>query len=144
MLNHATLMGRLTANPELRHTSSDIPLCKFSIAVDRDYSAGGSDKQTDFIDIIAWRHTAEFVSQYFKKGNAIVVDGRIQTGSFEKDGIKRKTFEIVANNVYFGESKKSSSNSAEYDSETSVDKDVSSYSNDVSFDSDDDDDDLPF
>ena len=143
MLNHVTLMGRLTANPELRHTSSDIPLCKFSIAVDRDYSAGGSERQTDFIDIIAWRRTAEFVSQYFKKGSAIIVDGRIQTGSFEKDGVKRKTFEIVANSVYFGESKKSSSNSAEYDSENSAEA-VSSYSNDVSFDSDSDDDDLPF
>lgn len=108
MLNRVTLMGRLTADPELRHTSSDLAVTSFSIAVERDYKSKSSDEKiTDFIDVVCWRQTAEFVCKYFGKGRMIVVDGSIQTRSYEdKEGHKRKAFEILANSVYFGDSKK--------------------------------------
>ncbi len=109
MLNVAALVGRLTADPELRHTSNDIAVTSFSIAVPRSYARSGEERQSDFIDIVAWRGTAEFVTKYFKKGQLIAVEGSIQTRMYEdKDGKKRKVFEIVANNVHFTESKKNS------------------------------------
>lgn len=99
MLNRAIIMGRLTSDPELKRTPGDIAVCTFSVAVDRAYS---KDKQTDFIDIVVWRKTAEFVCKYFKKGDMIAVEGRIETRSYtDKDGNKRKAFEIVADNVSF-------------------------------------------
>jgi len=99
-LNVAVLMGRLVADPELKNTSTGIALTKFSIAVDRNTKS--VNKKADFFDIVAWRTTAEFICKYFKKGNPIIVEGRLQTGVFEtKDGIKRKSFELVASNVYF-------------------------------------------
>lgn len=99
-LNIAILMGRLVADPELKHTSSGIALTRFTIAVNKIVKS--SDKKADFFDIVAWRTNAEFISKYFKKGNPIIVEGRLQTGIFEgKDGIKRKTFELVVSNVYF-------------------------------------------
>lgn len=102
MLNIAALMGRLVADPELRHTTSGIATCTFRIAVDRSYVRAGEERKTDFIDIVAWRQTAEFVCKYFRKGNLIAVDGSIQTRNYEdKNGNKRTAFEVVANNVNF-------------------------------------------
>lgn len=107
MLNVTVLMGRLTSDLELRHTSSDIAVTSFTIAVDRSYQKAGADRQVDFIDIVAWRNTAEFACKYFHKGQLIAVQGSIQTRSYtDKDGNKRKAFEIVADNVHFAESKK--------------------------------------
>ena len=109
MLNHIVLMGRLTRDPELRRTQSSIPVVSFTLAVDRDYSSrDGGERQTDFIDIVAWRNTAEFVSKYFTKGSMAVVSGRLQIRDWtDRDGGKRRSAEVVADNVYFGESKKS-------------------------------------
>lgn len=109
MLNNAILMGRLTADPELKHTTTGIAVTRFTLAVDRNYVKSGTERQTDFIDIVAWRSTAEFVSKYFHKGQLVAVQGSIQTGSYQdREGNKRKSFEIVADNVYFAESKKDS------------------------------------
>lgn len=106
MINSAVIMGRLTADPELRTTSSNISFIRFSVAVDRAYQRQGSERQTDFINVVAWRQTAEFISKYFRKGQMIAVQGSIQTGSYEdKNGNKRSTFEIVADNVSFCGSK---------------------------------------
>lgn len=111
MLNHITIMGRLTRDPELRRTGSGIAVASFTVAVDRDFSANGGEKETDFIDCVAWRQTGEFVSKYFTKGRMIVVDGRLQIrGWTDKDGNKRRTAEVVADNCYFGDSKKDDSN----------------------------------
>ena len=105
MLNSITLMGRLTADPELKSTQSGVSVCSFCIAVDRDYS--GNDKQTDFIDIVAWRSTAEFVSRYFSKGNMIIVQGSLQSRKWQdKDGNNRVAWEVQADRVWFGDSKK--------------------------------------
>ena len=107
MLNHITAMGRLTRDPELRYTQSNVPVASFTIACDRDYSGQGQEKQTDFIDIVAWRSTGEFVSKYFSKGRMIVVSGRLQSRKWtDKEGNKRTSWEIVADNCYFGDSKK--------------------------------------
>lgn len=107
MLNVTVLMGRLVADPELRHTQSDISVTSFTIAVDRSYQKAGADRQADFIDIVAWRSTAEFVCKYFSKGQLVGVQGSIQTRSYQdKDGNKRKAFEIVADEVHFAEKKK--------------------------------------
>ena len=107
MLNHITIMGRLTREPELRRTSSGVAVTSFTVAVDRDFSGkDGGEKETDFIDCVAWRQTGEFVSKYFSKGSMIVVSGRLQIRSWtDKDGNKRRSAEVVADNVYFGESK---------------------------------------
>ena len=107
MLNHITVMGRLTRDPELRRTGSGIAVANFTVAVDRDFSGkDGGEKETDFIDCVAWRQTGEFVSKYFTKGKMAVVSGRLQIRSWtDKDGTKRRTAEVVADNVYFGESK---------------------------------------
>ena len=108
MLNHIVLMGRLTRDPELRRTQSGTAVASFSLAVDRDFSGrDGGEKQTDFIDIVAWRSTAEFVSKYFVKGQMAVVSGRLQIRDWTaNDGSKRRSAEVVADNVYFGESKR--------------------------------------
>ena len=110
MLNHITIMGRLTRDPELRRTGSGIAVASFTVAVDRDFGGrDGGEKETDFIDCVAWRSTGEFVSKYFTKGSMIVVSGRLQIRSWtDKEGNKRRTAEVVADNVYFGESKRSS------------------------------------
>ena len=110
MLNHIVLMGRLTRDPELRRTGSGIAVASFTLAVDRDYAPkDGGARETDFIDIVAWRSTAEFVSKYFSKGRMAVVSGRLQIRPWEdKDGNKRRSAEVVADNVYFGESKRDS------------------------------------
>lgn len=109
MLNVVVLTGRLTVDPELRHTPNNIAVTSFNVAVNRSYARQGEERQTDFIDIVAWRSTAEFVCRYFKKGQLIAIEGSIQTRSYQdKDGNKRKAFEVVASNVHFVESKKDS------------------------------------
>ncbi len=106
MLNHIVLMGRLTRDPELRYTKSQTPVASFSLAVDRDFGRG-EEKQTDFIDCVAWRQTGEFVSKYFQKGSMAVVSGRLQIRDWtDRDGNKRRSAEVVVDNVYFGESKR--------------------------------------
>ena len=114
MLNHITIMGRLTRDPELRRTGSGIAVASFTVAVDRDFgNRDGGERETDFIDCVAWRQTGEFVSMYFTKGSMIVVSGRLQIRNWnDKEGNKRRTAEVVADNVYFGESKRSSENSS--------------------------------
>lgn len=108
MLNHITIMGRLTRDPDLRSTQSGTPVASFTLAVDRDFvSRDSGDRQTDFIDCVAWRQTGEFVSKYFSKGSMAVVSGRLQIREWQdKEGNKRRSAEIVADNVYFGESKR--------------------------------------
>ena len=105
MLNHITIMGRLTKEPELRRTGSGVAVTSFTLAVDRDYG----EKETDFIEVVAWRNTAEFVDKYFSKGRMAVVSGRLQIRKWQdKDGNNRYTAEVVADNVYFGDSKSNS------------------------------------
>lgn len=108
MLNRIILMGRLTRDPELRHTQTGTPVASFSLAVDRDFKDKQTgEKATDFIDIVAWRQTAEFVSRYFAKGRMAVVEGRLQLRDWtDKEGNKRRSAEVVADNVYFGDSKR--------------------------------------
>lgn len=107
MLNHITIMGRLTRDPELRRTGSGIAVTSFTLAVDRDFGKTESgEKETDFIDCVAWRQTGEFVSKYFTKGRMAVVSGRLQIRSWtDKEGNKRRAAEVIADNVYFGDSK---------------------------------------
>jgi len=108
MLNHITIMGRLTRDPELRRTGSGVAVTSFTLAVDRDFSPkDGSERETDFIDCVAWRQTGEFVSKYFTKGRMAVVAGRLQIRNWtDKDGNKRRTAEVIVDNVYFGDSKR--------------------------------------
>ena len=116
MLNHITIMGRLTRDPELRRTGSGIAVASFTVAVDRDFGGrDGGERETDFIDCVAWRQTGEFVSKYFTKGSMIVVSGRLQIRNWnDKDGNKRRSAEVVADNVYFGESKRSNAGKSSY------------------------------
>ena len=116
MLNHITIMGRLTRDPELRRTGSGIAVASFTLAVDRDFSPrDGGERETDFIDCVAWRQTGEFVSKYFTKGRMAVVSGRLQIRSWtDKDGNKRRTAEVVADNVYFGDSKRDGDSGSSY------------------------------
>ena len=107
MLNKIFIMGRLTRDPELRRTQSGTPVTSFSLAVDRDFKSQSGEKETDFIDVVAWRSTAEFVAKYFTKGRMAVVEGRLQMRDWtDKDGNKRRSAEVVADNVYFGDSKR--------------------------------------
>ena len=108
MLNHIVIMGRLTRDPELRYTQSQTPVASFTVAVDRDFGGrDGGEKQTDFIDCVAWRQTAEFVSKYFNKGSMAVVSGRLQIRDWtDREGGKRRSAEVVVDNVYFGESRR--------------------------------------
>ena len=108
MLNHIVIMGRLTRDPELRRTGSGLAVTNFCVAVDRDWpNKDTGERETDFIDCVAWRQTGEFVSKYFQKGSMAVVSGRLQIRKWtDRDGNNRTTAEIVADNVYFGESKK--------------------------------------
>ena len=123
MLNHIVLMGRLTRDPELRRTSAGIAVTSFRIAVDRDFGGNREtgEKETDYIDVVAWRQTGEFVNKYFSKGRMVVVSGRLQMRSWnDKDGNKRTTAEVVADNVYFGDSKRDGdSNGSSYAGGTS-------------------------
>ena len=104
-------MGRLTRDPELRRTGSGTAVTSFSLACDRDFKSQSGDKETDFIEVVAWKNTAEFVSKYFSKGRMAVVEGRLQIRDWtDKDGGKRRSAEVVADNVYFADSKRSESN----------------------------------
>ena len=116
MLNHIVLMGRLTRDPELRRTGSGVAVASFSLAVDRDFqSKETAEKAVDFIDIVAWRNTAEFVSKYFSKGRMAVVSGRLQIRTWkDKEGNNRRTAEVVADNVYFGDSKREGGNTSSF------------------------------
>ena len=109
MLNHIVIMGRLVRDPELRRTGSGVAVTSFTLAVDRDFGKNeNGERETDFIDCVAWRQTGEFVSKYFTKGSMIVVSGRLQIRNWnDKDGNKRRSAEVVADNVYFGESRRS-------------------------------------
>ena len=112
MYNRAILIGRLTADPELKQTQSGISVCSFSIAVDRAYSGRGGERQTDFINIVTWRQQAEFVSKYFSKGRLIGIEGSIQTRNYEdRNGNKRTAVEVVADRAFFVDSKSSAQNS---------------------------------
>lgn len=148
MLNIAVIMGRLVADPELRHTPNDIAVTSFTLAVERSYRSG-AERQTDFIDVVAWRGTAEFVCKYFSKGQMMAVNGAIQTRSYnDKDGNKRKAFEIVANDVNFADSKRSSGseNSEAPAQRPAFSEPASAYSSGSSEDFEEilGDDDLPF
>lgn len=132
MLNIAAIMGRLTADPEIKTTQSGLSVCRFTLAVDRNFAKQGEERQTDFINCIAWRGTADFIGKHFVKGQLIAVDGSIQTSLYtDKNGNKRNTFEIVANNVNFtGDKRNESSKNNDNSNYASVDIPV--------------DDDLPF
>ena len=111
MLNKIIIMGRLTRDPELRRTGSGTAVTSFSLACDRDFKSQSGEKETDFIEVVAWKNTAEFVSKYFSKGRMAVVEGRLQIRDWtDKDGGKRRSAEVVADNVYFADSKRSESN----------------------------------
>ena len=113
MLNRIILMGRLTHDSELRRTQSDTPVCSFSLAVDRNFVRQGEERKADFINCVAWRTTAEFISRYFHKGNLVAVEGSIQTRSWDdQDGKKRYATEVIVNQAYFVESKKDAQQSA--------------------------------
>ena len=116
MLNHITIMGRLVKDPELRRTQSGVAVCSFTVAVDRDFqSREAAEKQTDFIDVVAWRQTAEFVSKYFTKGRMIVVDGSLQSRKWQdKTGQNRVSGAVLANNIYSGDSKREGMSGGDY------------------------------
>ena len=114
MLNRIIVMGRMTRDPELRRTNSGTAVASFSLAVDRDFKSQSGEKETDFIGVVVWRNTAEFVSKYFSKGRMAVVEGRLQLRDWtDKDGNKRRTAEIVADSVYFGDSKRDGGDAAQ-------------------------------
>ena len=143
MLNCAVIIGRLTADPELRQTPSSVPVTRFTVAVDRGYAKQGEERKADFINVIAWRSTAEFVCKYFNKGSMIAVQGAIETGSYEKDGVKRYTFEIKADNVSFcGGKNEQSSNEGVANNATTTPNFSSPAVDDFAAMADDDD--LPF
>lgn len=147
MLNIVILTGRLTADPELRHTPNDIAVTSFTIAVNRKFSRNVEERQTDFIDVVAWRNTAEFVCKYFQKGQLIAVEGSIQTRTYQdKDGNNRKVFEVIASNVDFVESKKNSSNEVAQNSGDNFSVSNAAYSSGSNddFQAVELDDDLPF
>ena len=115
MLNKIFIMGRLTRDPELRRTQNGTAVAGFALAVDRDFKNADGTKETDFIEVVAWRSSAEFVSKYFTKGRMAIVEGRLQLRDWQdKDGNKRRSAEVVADNVYFGDSKKEGDSSGGY------------------------------
>ncbi len=140
MLNCAILMGRMVNDPELRTTTSGVSVTSFRIAVDRAFQKQGEDRQTDFIDIVAWRQTADFVTRYFRKGSMIAVQGSIQTRQYEdKQGNKRTAVEVVADNVSFCGSKAEQSNAAPSFPTVTPSANIA-----MSVENDDDNDDMPF
>lgn len=144
MINSVIIMGRLTYDPELRTTPNGISVVRFQVACDRNFARSGEDKKTDFIDVTAWRQTAEFVSRYFRKGSMIAVEGSIQTDNFtDKDGNKRKSVQVVANNVSFCGSKAESGTTSNPVFSQPAPSYASADNSDFEEISDDDDD-LPF
>ena len=114
MLNKTFLQGRLVADPELRHTTSGVAVANFRLAVDRDFKDKNTgERQADFISVVAWRQTGEFVSRYFSKGRMAIVEGKLQSRTYEKDGVRQYITEVVADNVYFGDSKRDDGGKAE-------------------------------
>lgn len=147
MLNVAAIMGRLVADPELRHTPNDVAVTSFTLAVDRSYVKAGAERQADFIDVVAWRNTAEFVCKYFRKGQLMAVQGSIQTRSYtDSQGNKRKAFEIVADNVHFAESKRDANSGGNYSRPEAMNEPAPAYTsgNTGDFEEIPSDDDLPF
>lgn len=117
-LNHICLQGRICNEIELRRTNAGVPVASFTLAVDRDFSKDGAERETDFIEVVCWKNTAEFVNKYFGKGRMAIVSGRLQIRNWQdKEGNKRKNAEVVADNVYFGDSKKEEPNKEEPNSE---------------------------
>lgn len=140
MINMVALMGRLTFEPEVRTTPSGVSVMRFQIACDRSYQKSGQDRQADFIDCVAWRQTAEFISRYFHKGSMIAVEGTLQTSSYtDKNGNQRKQVEVLANNVSFCGSKSETGSAAGSQLEPN-----NSNADNSDFDEIPDDDDLPF
>ena len=140
MLNKIILMGRLTRDPELRRTQSGTAVTSFSLAVDRDFKSQNGEKETDFIDIVAWRATAEFVSKYFTKGRMAVVEGRLQIRDWtDKDGNKRRNAEVIADNVYFGDSRSDNASGGHQAAKAPVNVDAEDFD-----EVEDTEDDLPF
>lgn len=116
MLNHIVIQGRFVRDPELRHTAQGTPVVSFTLAVDRDYQSGGSEKQTDFIDCVGWRNTAEFIGKYFHKGSMAVVAGSLQMRKWtDKNDNNRVSAEVVVSNIYFADSKKTNTGNSEGD-----------------------------
>ena len=141
MFNVVILTGRLTADPELKTTQSGIPVTSFSIAVNRRFNRAGEEQQTDFINIVAWRQSAEFIAKYFKKGSLIGIRGNIQTRRYvDKNGNNRTAFEVIANNVQFVESKRDGAPAASGEPASFSNADVNDFA-DLGSASDDD---LPF
>lgn len=134
MLNKIILQGRLTAEPDLRQTTSGVFVCSFTVAVDRDFKDKNGEKQTDFIYVVAWRNTAEFISKWFHKGSLILVDGSLQSRKYEdKSGQKRTTFDVVANAVYFGGDKRDNVSQFPQESPKSADVEPDLDSDDLPF-----------
>lgn len=146
MLNIVALNGRLTADPELRHTSSNIPVTSFTLAVDRSYVKAGTERQADFVDIVCWRSQAEFASKYFRKGQLVAVDGMLQTRTYtDSQGNKRKAVEVVANNLNFAEPRRDNyTGSASVNQENKAQPAAFSNGDNSDFVELEDDDDLPF
>mgnify|MGYP004644925589 FL=1 len=144
MLNHIVIMGRLTRDPDLRYTQSQLPVVSFTLAVDRDFSGkDGGEKQTDFIDCVAWRSTAEFVNKYFTKGSMAAVSGRLQLRDWtDREGGKRRSAEVIVDNIYFGGSKKD--NSAAPQSVAQQSYSAPAYEQSRFVEMDDGDEELPF
>lgn len=139
MLNQVAIMGRLTADPELKHTPSNVAVTTFTLAVTRSYGKKGEERQTDFIDLVAWRNTAEFICKYFRKGNMMALSGSLQTRTYtDREGKNRKVVEIRAENVFFTESRKKEESTHE---QTSVSEEMPDNDD---FEVISDDDDLPF
>ena len=133
MFNLVVLTGRLTADPELKYTQNNTPVTSFSIAVDRRYKSG-EEQETDFINIVAWRQTAEFITKYFQKGSMIGIEGSIQTRKYtDKDGKKRTAFEVIANNVQFVERKRENEAGGEFSADTSDFTEVADNDDDYPF-----------
>ena len=125
MLNHISLMGRLTRDPELRHTHAGKAVASITLAVERDYTAPGAEKETDFIDVVLWGNEADFTSKYFSKGRMAVVAGRLQIRNWQdKDGNKRRSAEVVADRIYFADSKKETAETQEFSEVTDDDPDL--------------------
>lgn len=121
MLNTVTIMGRLTADPELRTTPSGLSVTSFTLAVDRDFQKQGAEKATDWIDVTAWRQTADFITRYFQKGRMMIVKGSLQTRTYtDKDGKNRKAWDVIADQVYFGDSKRDSDSNGGYSRQESA------------------------
>ena len=140
MLNKIFIMGRLTKNPELRLTNSGTAVTSFTLAVDRDFKNADGTKETDFIDVVAWRGTAEFTAKYFTKGRMAVVEGRLQMREWQdKDGNKRRNAEVIADNVYFGDSRSDNASGGHQSAKAPVNVDAEDFA-----EVEDDDSDLPF